>query len=256
MNGQIERYNIIMQKSIRKHTYLVSEIELILKNINYIKVIREFKDIIDTWENGFKANMNIVDDHIFRTTIRSEVRDVLLVYKTSDGYDNTIELLGNIERIFTKLETFDVDDNIFIYNLRNKINFNDTDKKVIITYCDIFSGGLYYDRACSEFSNAIMLVNSNFETEIRNRVINENKFESIIYNFFIRILSYLKSLLVELYILDEFLQKYSSNTVKYFEGKEEELGKLDEYIKCQIVHGGEYVENYINKKMVNSYYGI
>jgi hypothetical protein len=245
-----------MQKSIRKYTYLVNEIKLILDNIYYIKAVQEFKDIIDTWENEFRVNINIVDNYIFRTIIRSKVRDVLLVYKTSDKYDNTIEFLGNIEKIFTKLDTFDADDNIFIYNLRNKIEFNDADKNIIRTYCDIFSSGLYYDRACFEFSNAITLINSNFETEIRNRFINEKKFESVIYNFFIRILSYLKSLLVELYILDEFLQKYSFNTAKYFEEKEKELGKLDEYIKYQIVHGREYIENYINKKMVNNYYGL
>jgi hypothetical protein len=62
-------------------------------------------------------------------------------------------------------------------------------------------------------------INSNFETEIRNRIIDEKKFESIIYNFFIRILSYLKSLLVELYILGEFIKKYSLNTINYFEEK-------------------------------------
>jgi hypothetical protein len=257
MNSQIERYNIIMQKSIRKYTCLVSEIKLAFDNINYIKENQEFKDIMDLWEYGFIINTNIVDDYRFRAFMRRKVRDVLLVYKTSDKYDNTIELLGNIERIFTKLEAFGANDNIFIYNLRNQIKFSDTDKSIIRAYCDIFSSGLYYDRACLEFSNAIKLVNSNFETEIRNRIIDKKKFESIIYNFFTRILYYLKSLLVELYILGEFIRKYSLNTVEYFKEKEKELGKLDEYIVIkEFVYGEEYVEKYINKKMVNSWYGI
>jgi hypothetical protein len=256
INRIIYQYNIIMLKTSTNHILLINELDKILKVIHFLKNNPIFLVIINVWE---KETMNIIDlsnDSNFRTIIREKLNDLIVEYRTNSIFDHHLEYLSNLDPIFSKYNVFTIDDRVFIYNLRNYMDFTKKEKNIINIYSDLFNNGGIFNRTCDELILAINDLHECFENEIRNRKIDDRRFHSLLYHLFTKLFHYCEVLLREIYFMELFENIFSNKFNNFIDGKSKKNKNFNEYIKFEVLYSDEFIVKYINEKIMYEYYNI
>jgi hypothetical protein len=228
VNGQILSYNKIILKCVGLYSDLMNHTFYIDNCIKELSNNRELSDIINLWKKGLINKIDYSND--LRQVIKPYINNIINVYFNSNIYDNNIEYLSNIKVQNIIHEAFTIDDKIFLFSLRNYINFTNEDKKLLLIFQDSWSDGDKYKNAFLELMEHIESLKKIFENEVRIRNISGEKLSTILYNILLSFFHYMEFLCIEIVLLDLFIEKLKNNFHNYYESVHLIHKTLDEMI--------------------------
>jgi hypothetical protein len=256
INRIIYQYNVIMLKTSTNHILLINELDKILKVIHYLKDNPIFLEIMNIWERETGNTIDLSSDNSFRAIIREKLNDLIIVYRTSFIFDHHLEYLSNLESIFSKYNIFTTKDRVFIYNLRNYMEFSKEEKNIINIYSGLFNNGGIFNRICNELILAINDLHESFENEIRTRKIDDKKLHGLLYHLFTKLFHYSEILLREIYFMELFENVFFKKFNSFHNEKSKKYKNINEYIKFEILYSNKFIDKYINEKIMYEYYKI
>jgi len=257
VNNIINFYNCIMLKITTNYNVLINEMDLVIKNLSFLKTNQIFMEIIALWEKNTKIYINYSNDTGFREKIREITKIFTIIYKNNNDFNHYIRFINNWEPIFSKYNTLSIDDREFLFSLRNFISFTKEENNIIVTYSDLINNGNYYVRTCSEFKMAIKNINECFEKEIRTKSINDDKLNELLYHILLKIFHFCEILVLDIFFMERFID-IMRNKVNEYKEKMCKIYKrsLNEIIKPLYTPKNDIIYNYIDEKLIYDYYKI
>jgi hypothetical protein len=252
----IERYNVVMLKTITNHSMLINELDKIFKGISFLKTNPIFLEIINIWEKETAYIIDLSNDSNFRTMLREKLSVFVTMYKKTSVFDHHLEYLNNLETIFSKYDIFTIEDRVFIFNLRNLVEFTDEEKAIIIIYTDFFNSGEVFNRLCRELTLAINDLHKPFESEIKIKEIDDKKLFDLLYHLFIRLFRYCEILLREIFFMELFKDMLRKKFGNFYNEQKRKHKKLDNFINPESLYQDELINKYIDKNSMYEYYKI
>jgi SHS2 domain-containing protein len=254
VNGQILNYNTIILKCFGLYNNLMNHTFYIDNCIKELSNSKEFIDIINVWKKGTANKIYYSDD--LRQAIKQSINNITNAYFTSNVYDNNIEYLSAIKVQDIIHEAFTVEDKIFLFSLRNCINFTNEDKDLLLIFPNSWSDGDKYKNAFLELMEHIESLKKIFENEVRIRNISREKLSTLLYNVILSFFHYTEVLCMEVVLLDLFIEKLRNNFRNYYKSVHLMYKTLDEMIDPSVKMKNENIKDYINIDVLYKYFNI
>jgi len=255
-NSIINEYNKIMLKTEINYNNIMNMAFTMIGNLERLKEKPIFNTIITQWENNIKIVYDFTNDVNFRNFLRYNITEVVKIYNSNNSYDIELEYLGGLTTNFHKYAIIDLDEMEFLYRLRNIINFTKEEKNIIQTYLGMYSNGDIYNLACNEYIDAINEYKNCYESEIRNRKIDDKKLFTLLYRLNIYILYLCGNLTSEAYLINYFMNIIVEKVNKYYENQNKKYMKLNEIIKFDIINEPNFLNKYIDKESFYKFHNI
>jgi hypothetical protein len=265
INNIVGKYNSIKLKSVTNYNMVMQEMELVLNHLYFLGNNSPFLgSIIEPWEKETKNIIDLSNDENFRSFMRGILNGFIMNYKANSNSDHILQFLKNMNTVFNKYDTFTIDDRVFIFNLRNYIEFTKEETNLIGIHLDLFNSGEAYKRVCYEYKVSIFAgmfseenINEYFENEIRTKIIDERRLHDLIYNFFIKVFHYCEVLLRVIFFEECFESIISKRFKGFYEQKNKMFyGTLNEYVITEQVENNVYIEKYIKRGLIYDYYKV
>jgi SHS2 domain-containing protein len=254
INTHILNYNTIILKCVGLYNNLTNQLFYIDNCINELSNNEELVSIINMWKEGTVKKIDYSND--LRQPIKPFIANIVNVYLNSNAYDNNIEYLSNIKIQDIVHEAFTVSDRIFLFGLRNYIDFTEEDKKLLVIFSSFFSDGTVYKNVSLGLVENIENLKKIFESEIRCRNIKGDKLFTLLYNIVLSFLHYIEIVCRETVLLNLFIERLNKNFHNHYKSAHRTHKTLDEMINPAIEIRDENIKQYINIDVLYGYCNI
>jgi hypothetical protein len=252
----INEYNKIMSKAEINYNNIMNIAFTMTLNLERLKIKPIFNTIIVQWENNIKKIFDITNDENFRSFIRYNINELIKIYRTDNSYDIELEYLSSSTTNFHKYEIINLDERVFVFKLRNIIDFTKEEKNIIHSYLDTHSNGDIYNLACKEYIDVIAEYRNCFENEVRNRNNSDMKLFTLLYHLNIYTFYFCGVVIIEAYLIDNFMNIIVEKFKKYYEDQNKKYKKLNESINFDIINEPEFLKKYIDKETFYKFHDI
>jgi septin family protein len=149
-----------------------------------------------------------------------------------------------------------MEDRLFIYDMRDYMNFSKEEINIIGVYSELYSDGNNFNRICDELILAINNYHSYFEEEIRNKNIDDKRFHNLLFNILNKLFHFCEQAIREIYFLEKFMNIIVIKFEKYYTSEKEKYNPLKKCVKFETVQNNYFLDIYINKEVLDAYYHI
>lgn len=254
LNETIKAYNLVVIRTIKRYNILMTNFINLLKVKEKFVTISPFKSIVEYWEEKTSEIIELSNYDEFRLHIRN---------KTSEFLNNKIEdvsifhYLENMTIIPVDMETFNNNDSIFLFMMREKLNLNEEEIDIFTLFCDLFGTGIIFNKALNEYNYNIEKYIDAHKTGGYIFEIEYSNITNILYGYF----HLLELIIIETFITYIFLNIIVNKFKVYHNVKLNEYRVVNDIIKPhELLDKQEKMMKklmkYINKQKIYEHYGI
>jgi hypothetical protein len=255
-NRLIKNYNRIIFKTLANYNKTMNEIDLMVNILDRLKFNPFFSNIINIWESKIKSIIEVSNDKDFRGIIRTNMKELIIVYRNNDCFDSELEYLSSLTIVPQKHNILTNDEKVFVLGLKEIISFSKEEKNIVYSYLDSYSGGDTFKKSFYEYKYAIIDFKNAFEEEVRNRKIDDRKLHGLLCRLSNQLFHFCESMLYEIFFMENFLDVLVKHFKNYYDIQLKKYKVLDEQFKTEIVHENIFLKKYIDKDLLYDYHKI
>jgi hypothetical protein len=256
INEIINKFNIIMTKTACNYNNLMNELVIAFSTKEILKENQILKTIIDFWENNIKENVDLTNNINFRNVLTTNIQLFIDMYSKTNLCDNSLQLLYNTDLVFNNFSCFSIYDKVFIYSLKDIIDFSKKSNNIITLYTHVFGDGAVYNRLCKELIISYNQLKGCYNYEIKNHSIDNGKLFNILYTILLKLFNYYEYILRIVFFLDEFEVELFPMFLQYYNKKKRKYKNIKKCMSHEDIRENVFLKEYINKDLLYEYYMI
>jgi hypothetical protein len=224
LNETIKAYNLVVIRTIKRYNILMNIFLNLLKVKEKFETRLQFKSLVEYWEEKTSEIIELSNYDEFRLHIRNKISEFL----TNKIEETSIfHYLENMTIIPVDMETFNNNDSIFLFMMREKLNLNEEEINIFTLFCDLFGTGIIFNKALNEYNYNIEKYIIAHKTGGCNFEIEYSNITNILYGYF----HLLELIIIETFITYNFLNIIVSKFKVYHNVKLKEYRVIDDIIK-------------------------
>jgi len=228
INNNINAYNLIMIKSVKRCNYLMLLFINLIQHKNRFEKVPYFNNISKKWETNSRKMNEYSSSDEFRQFVNTQIIEFI---KNINKNDSILIYMRNMKIIpQNNVEIFINDDSIFIFKLRDLLKLNDSDNRLLSEYSDKYGTGKECNRIIDEYNEFIndykMILPNKYDIELFDRIC------GVIFGYY----HLLEIIITEVLFLCDFMKIIVGYFRQYHIDKQKKYKILDDVIKPFIVN--------------------